>query len=358
MKIGMLTGSVAAAPPVFLLAAGILVLGFLVWVFRPGKGLMALVSRVRMNNRRVLLEDALKYLFDCEYRNVSCSLNEIAGNLNISADRAARLMDRLHSMGLTDLDSQGFRLSDAGKSYALRIIRVHRIWERYLADETGVDPVKWHDEADFQEHSISPEDADELAARLGNPVYDPHGDPIPSPGGALPPNRGLLLSDLNRGMVARILHIEDEPSAIFEQLAALGLYPGMQVYVLDVADGKIRFAAEGEECVLTRLFANAVSVERLPDQSPVSVPHRLLSSLDVGEKAVITGITPNCSGQQRRRLMDLGIVPGARVSAELKSASGDPVGYRVMGTTIGIRKMQADMIYVTNEKMNSDDRSA
>lgn len=336
-----------AINPGIMLLIGTLTTLALAWVFWPKTGLVALWSKSRMNTKRVLLEDALKFLFDCEYKGISCDINSIAGNLNVSADRAARLLDRLRVMGLISIEAQAFQLTDTGRSYALRIIRVHRIWERYLADETGIAQVEWHGEADYQEHKMSVEAADELAAQMGNPVFDPHGDPIPSAEGELPAHRGQSLSNLREGDIARIIHIEDEPHAIYEQLAALGLYPGMQVYVLDVTDGKITFAADGEECTLTFLFASSITVERVAQpEAPISRKHDLLSSLQLGEKAEIAGISPNCRGQQRRRLMDLGIVPGTIVSAEMRSAGGDPVGYRILGATIAIRRNQADLIFI------------
>ncbi|MCB9316784.1 MAG: metal-dependent transcriptional regulator [Lewinellaceae bacterium] len=340
------------------LLAGILVVAALAWVFWPQNGLFALIDRLRMNSRRVLLEDALKYLFDCEYKNIDCGLHSIAGNLHISADQATRLLDRLRAMGLITMKDQFFQLTDSGKSYALRVIRVHRIWERYLADETGIDQMEWHGAADRKEHRMSAEAADALAAQIGNPVFDPHGDPIPSAQGELPEHKGQPFSSLEEGAIARIVHIEDEPHTIYEQLVALGLYPGMQVYVLDVANGKITFAADGEECVLTALFASSITVELLPDQEPLSTKATLLSSLQVGESAEIVGISPNCRGQQRRRLMDLGIVPGTPVTAELRSASGDPTGYRIMGATIGIRKSQADFIFIEKKEKHADEQPA
>lgn len=327
-------------------------------IFWPNNGLLSLWVRARRNTQRVLLEDALKYLFDCEYKNIPCRLNSIAGNLNISADRATKLLGRLRSMGLIEWQNDTFYLTDAGRSYALRIIRVHRIWERYLADETGVGQMEWHGEADTIEHRISLETADKLAARLGNPVFDPHGDPIPSSQGELPAHTGLPLSALQKGEVARIVHIEDEPQAIYAQLVALDLYPGMLIYVLDVSEGKIEFAADGEECVLATLFAASITVERLPGRAPEPLRQEMLSSLRPGAQARIKGISPNCRGQQRRRLMDLGIVPGALISAELKSASGDPVAYRILGALIAIRKDQADYIFIERSELQTDERSA
>jgi DtxR family transcriptional regulator, Mn-dependent transcriptional regulator len=335
--------------PGLMILSGIVILIILLWIFWPKKGLIALISRIRMNNQRVQLEDALKYLFDCEYKNITCDMNSIAGNLGISVDHASRLIERLHSMGLILMNDHMISLTDTGRSYSLRVIRIHRIWERYLADETGVSPPDWHNEADRLEHFVTQADTEKIASQLGNPVFDPHGDPIPTSGGELPEPKGKILSCLKEGETGRIIHIEDEPRSIYEQLVVQGLYPGMQIYATNVNDGKITFVANGDECTLTPLFAAQITVETLSGKVPITQKYELLSSLNIGEKAEIAGISPNCRGQQRRRLMDLGIVPGSLVSAEIKSASGDPVGYRVMGATIGIRKNQADLIFINKK---------
>ncbi|MCB0569315.1 MAG: DtxR family transcriptional regulator [Phaeodactylibacter sp.] len=340
---------IAVNPEIALLIGGAALLG-LALTFWPKNGLLALLARGRLNTQRVLLEDALKFLFDCEYKSIPCRLNSIAGNLHISADSTARLLDRLRAMGLIQLQEDTFRLTDAGRSYALRIVRVHRIWERYLADETGVGQMDWHGEADFKEHLLSPEAADQLAAQMGNPAFDPHGDPIPSSKGEMPVYTGKPLSALKEGDIARIVHIEDEPAAIYAQIAALGLYPGMQVYIMDVTDERIQFAANGEECVLTPLFATNITVESLPAPEPIQKKADLLSALKAGESALVKGISPTCRGQQRRRLMDLGIVPGTAITTEFRSASGDPVAYRVLGTTIAIRRSQADQIFIDRQE--------
>ncbi|NJO91361.1 MAG: hypothetical protein HC831_22160 [Chloroflexia bacterium] len=157
-------------------------------------------------------------------------------------------------MDLIVLNNQKVTLTDAGRSYALRIVRVHRIWERYLADETSIAQSEWHNEADRIEHKVSVEETEKVAAQMGNPVFDPHGDPIPSIHGELPKQKGKSLSELQEGEMGRITHLEDEPKSIYEQLVVLGLYPGMQVYVTDVTDKKITFVADGDECVLTPLL--------------------------------------------------------------------------------------------------------
>lgn len=332
--------------PGVLIILGVLAIVLLAWIFWPQKGLFSMLEKMRMNTLKVQMEDALKFLFDCEYKDINCNLHSIAGNLHISSNKTAAILNRLEDLGLAESKGDTFLLTDAGRSYALRVIRVHRIWERYLADETSVDQKDWHGVADKKEHQLSMEAAEAIASKMGNPVYDPHGDPIPSATGDIPRYTGTNLTALNEGEIGTIVHIEDEPEYIYQQLSALGLYPGMQVYVLDIKEGKITFAAEGEELVLTPLFASAVTVEPLQDQQPVYEKQELLSSLGIGEKAIVKGISANCRGQQRRRLLDLGIVPGTVISAVIRSASGDPVGYNIMGATIGIRKKQADLIFI------------
>jgi DtxR family Mn-dependent transcriptional regulator len=331
------------------LVTGLAVMILFLWILWPGKGGLALIARLRRNNKRALLEDALKFIFDCEYGQDPCDVNSMAGHLNIPMDKAGQLIDRLTAMDLVYMDHQMVALTQAGRSYALRIVRIHRIWERYLADQTSIAPADWHNEALRIQHQVTEEETERLAARMGHPVFDPHGDPIPTAEGDIPSSRGVSLSAMHKGEMGRIIHLEDEPKSIFEQLVVLGLYPGMQVYVTGVTEKKITFVADGEECNLTPLFAGYITVEKQAAAVAQTPKFELLSSLKLGEQAEILGISPQCRGQQRRRLMDLGIVPGSPITAIMRSPSGDPVSYRVMGTNIGIRRQHADQIFINRK---------
>ncbi|NWF89778.1 MAG: metal-dependent transcriptional regulator [Ignavibacteriaceae bacterium] len=336
--------------PLIALIAGILIIGFLSYIFWPNFGLSDKLKRWTQDTERVQIEDALKHLYDCEYRNISCTINSIAGNLSINADRAAKLVSRLEALGLLAIQGEVLQLTAQGRSYALRIIRVHRLWERYLADETSTKELDWHDIAEKQEHLFTPEQADKLAAQIGNPVYDPHGDPIPSSKGDLPTKKGKPLNEMLPGEFANIIHIEDEPPAIYSQILAQGLYPGMQIRVLEVSDKRIKFEANGEECVLSPIIAKNITVGIIQLEKQVEGKYKVLSSLKVGEKGTVLGIAKALRGQQRRRLMDLGIVPGTEIEAQLESLNRDPVAYKVRGAVIAIRKQQADRIYLESKE--------
>ena len=318
--------------------------------FFPQKGLFARMKRTKRISKRVLIEDALKHLYDCEYSGITCSLDSVAGKLAISEDEAAELIAKLENMGLLTSQLETLQLSSEGRSYALRIIRVHRLWEKYLADETGVNELEWHHLAEEAEHKLTSSDADALAAQIGNPVFDPHGDPIPSTEGELPDKKGKPLTDLQFGEFASITHIEDEPDAIYQQLVAEGLYPGMQVRILESSKERVKFTANGEECLLAPLFAKNITVAPIKFEKAIEGKFKTLSSLKTGEKGNVLGISKALRGQQRRRLMDLGVVPGTEIAAEMKSAFGDPTAYRIKGASIALRKKIADRIYLVKEK--------
>jgi len=336
--------------PLMLLIAGTIGVLIFILVFYPNKGIIAIWKKSNYANKKVLIEDALKYLYNCEYNNSTCSLNGIAGNLSISADEATDIISRLESMGLVSAKSGELNLTSDGRSYALRVIRVHRLWEKYLADETSVTENEWHQKAEEIEHTLTLAQADQLAAQIGNPVFDPHGDPIPSASGDLPVKKGKALSEMKVGEFANIIHVEDEPHAIYSQILAEGLYPGMQIRMMEVSDKRLKFVANGEECVLSPLIAKNITVGVVKLEKQIEGKFKTLSSLKIGEAGTILGIAKALRGQQRRRLMDLGIVPGTKIEAELESLTGDPVAYRVRGTTVALRKKQTEKIYLSNDE--------
>lgn len=336
--------------PLMLLTIGTFVVIIFVLMFYPNKGIVSVWKKSHYANKKVLIEDALKYLYNCEYNNINCTLNGIAGNLSISADDATDIISRLESMGLVSAKKDELCLTSDGRSYALRVVRVHRLWEKYLADETSVTENEWHQKAEEIEHTLTPQQVDLLAAQIGNPVFDPHGDPIPSASGELPLKKGKLLTEMKVNEFANIIHVEDEPNAIYSQILAEGLYPGMQIRMMEISDKRIKFVANGEECILSPLIAKNITVGIIKLEKQIDGKFKPLSSLKIGEKGTILGIGKALRGQQRRRLMDLGIVPGTKIEAELQSLTGDPVAYKVRGTTVALRKQQTDKIFLVNEE--------
>lgn len=332
--------------PAFALTVGLGLIVAVVLLLWPGRGLLWRWLRGLRATERVQIEDALKHLFDVEYKERIADLHSLSGALGVSGNRAADLLRRLQEQELVGFDGGGYRLTPQGRKHALRVVRIHRLWERYLADETGLGPDAWHPEAEIREHTTSTEEAERMSASLGHPRFDPHGDPIPTAAGDIAPLQGRPLTDLEVGELAEIVHVEDEPDAIYAQLVAEGLYPGMRVRVNEIGPLRIAFEADAEEHVLAPILAANLSVLPLPRDEEMQGPFAKLSSLDLGGKAKVVALSPGLRGPERRRMLDLGLIPGTEVTAEIRSPGGDPTGYRIRGAVIALRREQADQVRV------------
>jgi DtxR family Mn-dependent transcriptional regulator len=315
-------------------------------VFWPRRGVTTRLLTLLRMTERVRLEDALKHLYKCEYEKKEGSVESLAGALEISRALAVRLLSRLEALELIRSDGQGLPLTQEGREYALRIVRTHRLWERYLADRTNVNPIDWHEEAERREHTLGPAEAEELAAKMGFPVYDPHGDPIPTAAGELPPSTGVALTAMTAGQKGTIVHLEDEPREVFEQLMAAELAPLMRLELLEASPDVVRFTADGKLHELEPVAATNITVQPISEAAKDVGPFERLTDLRPGEQATVVQIAPNCQGPQRRRLLDLGLVPGTRVQVELEGAFKDPVAYRIRGALIALRRQQTDMVCV------------
>jgi DtxR family Mn-dependent transcriptional regulator len=336
--------------PLMTLLAGILAmaLGFL--IFWPDSGLFWRWQRARERTERVLSEDALKHIYKLEIEGRRPTAQSVAGALQITVDQAVTLLSILEARNLLQHVGAELRLTAVGRNYALHIVRSHRLWERYLADQTGFTETEWHDQAERYEHILAPEEADALSAQLGHPTYDPHGDPIPTASGELVSPGGQPLTAATIGEPVRIVHLEDEPETVYAQLVAEGLYLGMEVQIAEVAPYCIRFWANGDEHVLAPIVASNIFVVPLPRGQIVEThPRERLSALRVGEQGRVITISRACRGAERRRLMDLGVVPGTLIEAEMSSPTGDPTAYRIRGALIVLRHEQADLINITRE---------
>lgn len=315
-------------------------------IFLPRTGIMPRFRSIKKQNERILVEDALKYLFTCEENTEICNLEILRGHLNISKDETDILITRLAELKLIDTKEGALDLTNSGRSYALKIIRVHRLWELYLANHTSIKETDWHRIAEDKEHETNEEDARLLAAKLGNPLRDPHGDPIPSEHGELRKHQGINLVNIDVNSFAEIVHIEDEPKEIYAEILNENLYPGSQIKILDMQGDEIFYEMNGEKKSISFLLAKNITVVLLSEDEFNAETYEPLSSIKLGEEAMVVGISHAMRGQQRRRLLDFGIVPGTKIRAQLQSLGGDPTAYEIRGTTIALRKNQSDYIYI------------
>ena len=190
--------------------------------------------------------------------------SELAERLDVSPASASAMVKRLASLGLvTHVPYRGVRLTRAGARVALEVIRHHRPLELYLAEALGMSWDRVHEEAEVLEHAISPELSELIAAKLGNPTHDPHGDPIPTRDGEIDEGPTRSLADLDPGEGGVLARVSDSRPEMLRYLGELGVEPGARIEVLDRQPfgGPLTVRADGREHALGRELARAMRVE-------------------------------------------------------------------------------------------------
>lgn len=153
--------------------------------------------------------------------------NAIAERLGITAGSASAMLKKLAELGLVSHSPyHGAELTEAGERVALEIIRHHRLIELFLVRELGMSWDRVHAEAEVLEHVISEELEALIAAKLGEPELDPHGDPIPSPELEIDERATAALDTLEAGALGRFVRVSDADPAMLRYLSERGVAPG------------------------------------------------------------------------------------------------------------------------------------
>jgi DtxR family transcriptional regulator, Mn-dependent transcriptional regulator len=177
------------------------------------------------------------------------------------------MIKRLAELGLvTHEPYQGVRLTATGERVALAVLRHHRLIELFLVNELGYGWDEVHEEAEALEHYISEKFATRIAERMGDPAFDPHGDPIPAKDGSLPCQASQPLTALSIGTRASVVRVGTQDAARLRYIAELGVVPGAHIEVMAVApfDGPISVRTPTTVQAFDRRLADAIHVVLLP----------------------------------------------------------------------------------------------
>lgn len=306
--------------------------------------------------RRQQLEDALKHLFEQEYRGRKGSAQSIAGILRLPHRVVLDLVSRMAAQGLVNTAGTDLDLTPEGERTALQIVRAHRLLERYFADEARLPLRDVHRAAERDEHRLSRADVERLSAKLGHPSVDPHGDPIPSREGRLAPAAGTPATSWPQETTGRVVHLEDEPEISFAQIVAAGMKVGQLIRVVERTPERLVMTDGENEFRLAPAVAANIFLAPAPDLA-VDASVIRLADLPNDRSAAVVGLDEACQGFGRRRLMDLGFTEGATITPFLQTFAGDPRAYRVRGTLIALRRDQAAQVLVRPSPAAEPDRA-
>jgi DtxR family Mn-dependent transcriptional regulator len=185
--------------------------------------------------RSSAVEDYAKAIYALQMRDEQpVSTTALAERLGVTPASASGMVKRLGELGLvTHRRYHGVLLTDAGLRVALQVIRHHRLLELYLVKSLGVPWDRVHEEAEVLEHVLSDELEDLIAAKLGDPTHDPHGDPIPSRELTIEEIRTESLESLEPGARGTFARISDSDPDMLRYLAERGIAPGDELEVVE-----------------------------------------------------------------------------------------------------------------------------
>jgi DtxR family Mn-dependent transcriptional regulator len=212
------------------------------------------------------IEDYLKAIYQLtaeEPEAGSVTGQRIAERLGVASPSVTNMIKRLSELGLVRHERyRGVELSDAGERVALEVVRHHRLLERYLVEALGYGWDEVHDEAERLEHHISEALEARMAAALGDPTVDPHGDPIPGLDGSIADVVEMPLITLAPGDTAHVQRVSDRDPERLRYLEELGIRPGVAITVLEALpfEGPLRLEVSGVERMIGRPLAAVVQV--------------------------------------------------------------------------------------------------
>jgi DtxR family Mn-dependent transcriptional regulator len=181
------------------------------------------------------IEDYTKAIYSLQHgREEPVTTSALAERLGVTAGSASGMVKKLAGLGLVDhVPYRGVVLTALGTRLALEVLRHHRLLELYLAEAFGMPWDQVHAEAEVLEHVLSEELEELIAAKLGDPTVDPHGDPIPGRDGSIDEPETRSLSDLATGDRAIFLRVSDSNPDMLRYLADRRIRPGQELEVID-----------------------------------------------------------------------------------------------------------------------------
>lgn len=177
-------------------------------------------------------EDYLKAVLELTEDGVPAATGDIARLLGITAQSVTGMLAKMRDGGLVHYEPyRGATLTQKGNLHALRLVRRHRLLETFMIEKLGYTWDEVHVEAERIEHALSDVFTDRLAAFLGHPSRDPHGDPIPGPDGSMPKDEDVPLTSAEVGDTFIVRRVGSRDTEVLQYLQKRGIVPGIALVV-------------------------------------------------------------------------------------------------------------------------------
>lgn len=182
-------------------------------------------------------ENYIKGIYHLQQEGGTVNTNSLAAEMHTRAASVTDMLKKLKAKKLLQYERyKGFKLNEAGKKAALDVVRKHRLWEYFLVEKLKFDWDKVHPIAEELEHITSAELVQRLDKFLGNPSFDPHGDPIPDRNGKIPVLNQQSISNLPLKKLATVSSVSNQTPQMLDMLKHYNISLGTQLMVLKKFD--------------------------------------------------------------------------------------------------------------------------
>ncbi len=217
--------------------------------------------------RTETVENYLKTIYNLSADNTAVVANQqLADKLSINPASVTEALRKLHELKYVIYEkSYGTRLTTTGVKMALNIVRRHRIWETYLVKELGFGWDEVHVIAEELEHVKNDKLINKLAEILGNPVFDPHGDPIPDAKGKIQKSNFIKLSEAKIKSNYKVMGVTDHSTAFLKYLDKhhLIIGAGVTIKTIEEFDSSIILLCQKKEVNISPKAAECIIVQAL-----------------------------------------------------------------------------------------------
>ena len=289
-------------------------------------------------------------------------LSKLAESLDVTSVSVNEMCRKLQDHGfVTYRPYKGAVLTKAGEKLANHTLRRHRLWEVFLVEKLHLDQIKADDVACLLEHATSDEVIDRLDDYLDNPEYNPKGLPIPKADHEIKRPVGVPLTEALVGETVLVKRSQvSKDAGLF--LTEAGIIAGSEIRVTAASPRFVLVEVRGQQVSLgsdlaaqvfvsDSGFENAAILETIQqrneesmEQSTTEIQQIPLSQLKKGQEAIVVRI--DGKGAVRRRMMDMGVVPGAEIHVIRIAPFGDPTEYSIKGYSLSLRKSEAENIKI------------
>ena len=223
------------------------------------------MTQSALNGRTPAVQDYAKAIYRLEARSGSATTNDLAAELDVRPASVSGMLKKLDALGLVRHEPyRGVRLTEQGRRVALEVIRHHRLLELFLVETLGMSWDEVHAEAEVLEHALSEELEELIAAKLGDPTVDPHGDPIPSRALTVSEPATKTLDLLETGEHATFVRISDSDPEMLRYLSERGIAVGDDVEMVgrEPFEGPYSVRIGGREHALGPTLVRSMRVQR------------------------------------------------------------------------------------------------